>query len=954
MVSKVIAFLLFVFCSISIAQPGSNDSSFNTLDDGTFRNVTGFNNLSYVSIIQPDEKIIVGGVFSRYNGAQRNRIARLHPNGALDISFSVGSGFNEHVRTLALQTDGKVIVGGDFSRYNGTNVNGLVRLQATGARDQTFDIGDGSNNKVRTVAVQNDGKVLVGGEFTSFNSSIANRIVRLENDGSIDLNFAAGTGFNGPVYDIKIQQDGKILVAGAFTNFNGVIRNNIIRLNQNGTLDSTFNPNANFNVKVNSLCLQPDGKIIAAGDFTTFNGVTRNRIARLQANGNLDFTFNPHLGFSGEVFSISQQSDGKILAGGFFASFNNFSSSMIARLHNNGGFDTTFNAGLGLNNVVYSTTIRNDDKICLGGSFSLYDGFSRNKFVQLNEDGTVDFDFNPHPGANNTVNAFLVQPDQKLIVLGDFTVFNGYPRNHITRLHVDGSLDSSFNLGTGATASIRCGALQQDGKILIGGNFTFYSGYRSGRLARLNTDGTPDTTFVVSFGFNSTVMAVAVQPDGKILVGGNFSSFNTQPVHRIVRLNTDGSLDPTFQFGPAINMLIDNILIQPDNKIVVASSSFSTSSPNGNRILRLETNGDLDPSFDMGSGFNSSVRAVKLQADGKFVVGGNFTSFNGLPRKRVARIHANGSLDSLFFIGADISNTVYDLEIQADGKIVAVGAFVEVNNDTTNFITRLNPNGTVDPTFQTGTGFNQKVTTVAIQQDERILCGGLFTFFNGFHRNKVARLFSCDHGIRIDSVIACKAFTWVNGVTYTSNNTTAVYTLPGSTAGNCDSLLQLHLTIENVSDVTVSQINNTITANNAAATTFQWLDCNNNYAPIPNATNQVFTATQLGSYAVEITENNCVDTSKCVLVSFISASTLPQKVVLFYPNPTKGKISLDFGNSYATRTILVRNFIGQEVLREVFGATSQIEISLTNLPNGPYLIEVADNNQVSVIKVVKN
>src|SRR5690606_36450331 len=152
------------------------------------------------------------------------------------------------------------------------------------------------NNSVLSTVIQADGKIIVGGDFTSFNGTIINRIARLNTDGTLDTDFNPGTGFNYGVRSTVIQVDGKIIVGGGFTSFNGTIINRIARLNTDGTLDTDFNPGTGFSSGVYSTALQVDGKIIVGGDFTSFNGVSRGRIARLNTDGTLDTDFNPGTG----------------------------------------------------------------------------------------------------------------------------------------------------------------------------------------------------------------------------------------------------------------------------------------------------------------------------------------------------------------------------------------------------------------------------------------------------------------------------------------------------------------------------------------------------------------------------------------------------------------------------------------------------------------------------------
>lgn len=347
-------------------------------------------------------------------------------------------------------------------------------------------------------------------------------------------------------------------------------------------IDPTFDIGTGFTneLSVRSVALQSDGKILAGGYYTKYNGQTQNRISRLNIDGSLDTSFEIGTGFNSYVVAITQQPDGKILTGGAFTSYNGQTRNRIARLNSDGSLDTSFNIGVGFSNSwVHKITLQSDGKILVGGSFTEYNGQAQNRIVRLNTDGSIDTSFVTGTGFNNEIWSITLQPDGKILVGGHFTSYNGQSRNSIVRLNTDGSLDTSFNIGTGFnisewTHSVGAIILQADGKILIGGSFTEYNGQTQKSIVRLNTDGSVDTSFNSEVGFyryhaNGLIHTMALQPDGKILVGGTFTRFGTQTQGRISRLNSDGSLDTFFETGIGFNTGgVDSIILQPDGKIL--------------------------------------------------------------------------------------------------------------------------------------------------------------------------------------------------------------------------------------------------------------------------------------------------------------------------------------------------------------------------------------------------
>jgi uncharacterized delta-60 repeat protein len=391
----VITFLCFKI--LVLGQSPQNDFSFDP--GNAFVNSLGSDPSRTINT-QIDGKIIIGGGFQSFNGYPAPNLCRLNSNGALDLTFNIGSGFSgtynmffgSSVYTTAIQNDGKIIVGGNFLSFNGINKFGICRLNQNGTIDPSFNSLTGFNGAVRKVCLQSDGKIIVGGDFTTYNSTTVNRICRLNPDGTLDTSFNIGLGFNSPqsesVYDLVIQQDGKIIVGGYFSQFNGVSKHKILRLNTNGTLDASFNIGSGFGSGgggIWSMALQTDGKILIAGMLYVYNGQSISNICRLNTNGSLDLSFLQGSGFNNPTFSVSVQSNGKIVIGGQFSSYNGTNRSNIIRLNSNGIIDATFDCipGSGLNDMVLCTHIQANNQILVGGAFTAINNLQRNGIVRL-------------------------------------------------------------------------------------------------------------------------------------------------------------------------------------------------------------------------------------------------------------------------------------------------------------------------------------------------------------------------------------------------------------------------------------------------------------------------------------------------------------------------------------------------------------------------------------------
>ena len=344
------------------------------------------------------------------------------------------------------------------------------------------------------------------------------------------------------MFDILVQSDGKIVVAGGFTYMNGSSALYIDRYNADGT-PSTFASGAGNNTTSGTndyiTCLKElsNGDILVGGNFTRFDTQVQSRIAKIDADGFPVTSFVPGygLGFNDLVNSIDVQSDGKIIVGGLFTDYAGNTVNRIARLTANGSYDNTFSIGTGFDAKVNKIKVLANDKILVAGDFTSYNGTAVEGLVILNADGTLNTDFNLDgasivSGGNVKVRNFEIQSDGKILIVP--AVGGG----RVTRINTDGTVDFSFaSLNFSSTISSIC--IQPDGKVLVGGQFTMIQSTTMNHLLRLNTNGTLDNTFTIGTGLTGKVVAIKLQADNKILIGGDFTEFDGEAMTYFGRLN---------------------------------------------------------------------------------------------------------------------------------------------------------------------------------------------------------------------------------------------------------------------------------------------------------------------------------------------------------------------------------------------------------------------------------
>lgn len=634
------------------------------------------------ALLQPDGKLLICGDFDTVNGIARMRIARLNEDGSLDPTFDPGSSVSNdgYIVSMLLLPDGKIMIGGGFDTYAGISRASIARINADGTLDETFDPGYGiSGGGVLAFALQPDGKVMVGGDFSYYHETQAMRIFRVLPDGILDPDFAMEWGPNFHVSSLAVQPDGKILAGGAFTQFNFEPHGSLVRLNPGGDLDDTFDPGTGFIGTIHDIDLLSDGRMIATGSFNSFNGQPASGIIRLSASGARDLTVNPDFPASDHKYATAFQADGKlVIAGESPSAPTTYARRAISRLLTNWTQDKPFyvNPGANPDNIahfnngdvgdVYAVKVLADGKIVIGGDFTSYNNYISNGLVRLLPDGTPDSSFVVGTGASG-IRSVLKQPDGKLIVAGLFMQFAGHPVNGIARVHANGSFDDSFNAQANGsyTSQFTRAYLQPDGKILMVGNFPDAT-----QLVRLLPNGNIDNTFELAENVIA-ITALALQADGKIFIGTTDYSNG-----RWRRLNSNGSIDQTF-LDTIVHGNVTGCAVQPDGKIIVSGSELNINNEMNEWLARLNPNGTLDTNFHRPTPYSNDVYSILLQPDGKILVGGSIAYVNGHMRKAVVRFHPNGMLDSTSNFGINTGlfglQRTYGMALQSDGSVLCVG-----------------------------------------------------------------------------------------------------------------------------------------------------------------------------------------------------------------------------------------------------------------------------------------
>ncbi len=663
--------------------------------------------------------------------------------GDLDTTFGVSGGYvvsdflaaqvDEGANDVAVQTDGKIVVVG--SRYAAVNNYDYLaaRYNADGTLDTTFS-GDGifllnnsNSDYLNAVAIQSDGKIVAVGQSNSLSEAY---IIRLNTNGTLDTTFSGDGIFEisgaGIALSVALQTDSKIVIGSRGLSGESII----IRLNTNGALDTTFDTDGIVSLSPNhyepyGLAIQSNGRIVVAGTNSTNAGGDISAV-RLLTSGALDPTFDTdgiavtsvYAGDS-EARSLAIQTDGKIIVGGGPGASGSETEAAIIRYNSDGSLDTSFDGdGIKLSNL----NIGSGDKY---------------------------------------FNDLAVQTDGKILAIGDttYSVVSLFVVEDFTifRLNTDGSFDSSFD-GNGIVRSQWCEQgsdlfLQTDGKIVAIGSQerSANPGANAVCTQRFNDNGAVDTSlnFVASDGTMkptvlsaqefTSVEAIVGLPNGKILVAGWGEAPNqTYNTAKLIRLNANGTLDTTFMdegvfeyTNSTTSTYFNDLKILGDGSFLVAGE---VGIPIGGIVAKFTSTGILDTTFSGDGIFTTSailrIFAVAVQSDGKIIGCGSNGSGLASRNSKIIRISATGTLEQDTFsnFGNANNNEIFECALQTDGKLIVAGYgndgtsdFIGISRKLTTFLTDTTFGTSGIVTTDMSSTLNDRATDLVIQSDNKIV-----------------------------------------------------------------------------------------------------------------------------------------------------------------------------------------------------------------------------------------
>ena len=686
--------------------------------------------------LQPDGGVVFGGYFTGVKGTPRENIARLLPDGTLDMDWNPSS--NGRVHALAVDASGAVYAGGSFTSIGGQERNSIAKLSGSGSGAADVNWNPSANAEVLTLAVDASGALYAGGYFTSIDGQDRTNIAKLSGSGAVVASWNPSP--NGDVSTLAVDVLGAVYVGGSFTSIGGQSRNRIAKLSGsgNGAANASWNPSANG--YVSALAVIGNGAFVyVGGSFTSIGGQSRNRIAKLPGSGTgmADVSWNPSANYP--VRTLSIDTSGAVYAGGDFTNIGGQSRSRIAKLLGTGSGAAYANWNPSVNDGVSVETLSVDASgmVYAGGQFTNIDGQTRLSFAKITPAGSSDAAIDAE--AAGCVYAIGIQPGGGVIVGGQFQKANSQPRANLLRLNVDGTLDQDWN--PSANNHVRTLAVDASGAIYAGGWFTSIGGQTRNRIAKLSGSGNGAADVSWNPSPNGDVSALAVDVLGMVYVGGSFTSIGGQLRNRIAKLSGSGNGAADASWNPSANDYVHTLTVDTSGAIYVGGSFSSIGGRSRSRIAKLSGSGIgvADANWDPSP--NREVLTLAVDASGAVYVGGYFSGIGGQSRNHIAKLSGSGSGAADASWNPSANSYVYTLAVDTSGAAYAGGLFTSIGGESRNRIARLSGDGVGAADASWNPSANGRfVNELALGAGGALYAGGDFTSIGGQTRHGIAAI----------------------------------------------------------------------------------------------------------------------------------------------------------------------------------------------------------------------
>jgi hypothetical protein len=849
--------------------------------------------------------VLIGGSFSAVNSLPRQCLASLDmvtgSVGALNVAIQDSFYASPNVSYIeVLPAD--LLIAGDFSHVGGQPLRYVAKIDKNTSVVSTWN--PMANNAIRCFGSQGN-KFFVGGVFTSIGGEARGRLALYNTITETLSNW--NPDVDGNVWDIQSDAS-HVYIGGTFEYVGGVARNKLASVEKWSGLPTIWNPDVTGNV--NALMLLND-KLYVGGYFLSVNNQARTHVASFDlTTGNLT-PWAPAI--NGNVIKIRNYDSLIYVCGSPFKvlTFNSTSGALT-------GWYASAPSASGCNDIYKHSN-------------TMYVAFSGNPSVILPVNLLNNQAGQPITCSKGEVYT-LSGSGAQLYAGGSYTRIGGVARSNLAAISLQTGAVTNFNVGINHI--VRTLSLS-DSLLYFSGEFSTVNGQTRNRIAAVNKHSGLLTAWNPNLNWFARSI---VEIDTLVYLGGYFNTVKGQPRNFMAAVGkTAGNPTP---FNPAINSGVNKI-IKRDSLLYIAGGFTTINGQTRNRLASMDMSGTL-------TGWSPDVDGVVNDIaihDSLIYLAGAFTTVGGVTQNRLAALSVHN--DSALIWTPSVNNTVDAVEY-ADSLICIAGNFTEINNKTAKAAAVFKPDSINHSHWSPSVSIGGARTIR--KYGNQVFIGGYFQTLNGYPVANFA-VFSreCYTAPSTEVVVACNSYKWINGITYFASTNTPYFSIMN--ADGCDSLINLHLTIVNTD--TAVTVNGTTLAAGAGATSYQWLDCNNNLSVIPGQTNAVFTATTNGSYAVAITNGFCVDTSACFAVTSIGINAESSKSIKIFPNPTENEIFIETDDNSRIIQVEVFSAVGQLIYQRNRVSDNRFSVLLSS-ERGVYYIRIKDNTgAIFTSKVVK-
>lgn len=905
--------------------------------DTSFKSGLGFNNTVLTAISLPDGGFLLGGLFTTYNGFLCNRLIKLNKFGQRDSTFNLPN-LNNQVNSV-LYHNNLLYVAGSFSANAQQNKNYFLALDLNGNPQNQITLN--TTAAINQLVKITDSTFMIVGNFNFVNNLQYRQLAIIKSDYSIDTNFNTKAAFNGNVNKVCVINNNRFLVLGSYSQYRNSITNNPLQIN--GLAEPILNSGlqAISSGDVGDAIYHQEDKIVVGGLFAVSGFNTKNNFTAFKTNGELDINFNRMHGPNGRVRSIQQTADNRFLIFGDFSTYNDLPYKILLMVNGNGQIDTSFRFTVNYTGGINFAHLMPNGKILLGGGFFTADSPAYNNLIRLNNNGSLDTTLKAEVSSNRAILTGSTDFNEKILIGGSFEFYQNNFVNNMARLFNDGGFDATFSGTAIPSGPITKIIALPDGKWMVFGMFQFWAGSPRGYFTRLLNDGTVDTSFHIGTGANQIVNDVKVLPNGSMIIAGNFTEINGTSCFKIAKLNNNGQLDSNFNRTLAINGVINSVYIEPNKKIVIGGNFTFGSSKTIFHLMRLDSNGFIDENFNIGYGLNAQVLSIHADIDGQLLIGGDFGLYDSTNYvSRFIKIKTNCNFATMLQVKNDSSCLPSSMLLSVlpdKGKafwystISGGNAIFEgmqfttpVLQQTTTYYVELVLNNCITTPRYAVTALIKPKPNLFVTNDS-ICAGKNATLIATTTAQNTYWLYN-DSVVNIGNTF----LTWpIN-----KNTTFKIWAIQ---QGCSTDTLEASAIIGSPQSQ-ITQINNALVAP-ANQQLYSWINCNNNQVMQTSNSNK-FEPTSAGRYKVAVLNGGCFDTSSCVVYNTTQANTnnKTDEGITVYPNPVIDLLTIE-----SNQGIIAVDFftISGALIRSInISNLMHIQLPCSDLTTGIYLLGI--------------